>query len=310
MRNAAIGVIKDVAQKDKDVLLISGDLGFGLLDTFRSELPEQYFNAGICEQNMASIAAGLALEGKKVYTYSIGNFPTMRCLEQIRNDICYHNANVKILAVGGGFAYGSLGMSHHATEDIAIMRSLPNMRVFAPADPIEAEIITKKLYDLKAPCYIRLNKGGESNIHTSLKELEDYRLGDAILVKSGKDVCLMATGAITVEAVRAADILWNKGIDVSVYSFPSIKPLDCHTVLECSKNFKEIYTIEEHNVVGGFGSAVAEVLAESGNLSRINRIGLQDIYSDVVGSQTYLRGIYGLDGESIAKYIGRNVACC
>ena len=167
MRNHLINELTAIAKKDKDVMLIAGDLGFGVLNEFMETLPDQFINAGICEQNMASVAAGLALEGKKVYVYSIGNFPGIRCLEQVRNDICYHNANVKIIVVGGGFAYGQLGMSHHATEDLSIMRSLPNMTVYSPSDPLEAVDVIREAYATEGPGYIRLGKGGENRISCS-----------------------------------------------------------------------------------------------------------------------------------------------
>ncbi|MEY8326728.1 transketolase C-terminal domain-containing protein [Lachnospiraceae bacterium 54-11] len=303
MRNAAIEAVRQLARKDKNIILMSGDLGFGVLDSFRTEMPQQYFNVGICEQNMAAMAAGMALEGKKVYIYSIGNFPTLRCTEQIRNDICYHNANVTIMAVGGGFAYGSLGMSHHATEDIAVMRSLPNMKVFIPADAIEAREIVYKSAELNAPCYIRLNKGGEPDIHQSLEEMIDYQIGKAFLLRRGKDVCLMATGAITAEAMKAAEGLENRAIQASVYSFPSVKPIDTEVIKVCAKRYKYIYTVEEHNIIGGFGSAVSEILAEEGAGCRLLRIGLPDVYSGIVGEQAYLRHQYHMDSQAIEEKV-------
>ena len=307
MRNAAIGALTELAKKDRNIILVSGDLGFGVLDNFRSEMPEQYFNAGICEQNMSSLAAGLALEGKAVYTYSIGNFPTLRCIEQIRNDICYHNANVTIMAVGGGFAYGSLGMSHHATEDIAIMRSLPNMRVFTPADAIEAQTIIYKTSEVEAPCYIRLNKGGEPLIHQTHDELKEYEIGRAVQLMEGTDVCIMAAGAITTEAMKAAEDLERQGILSAVYSFLSVKPIDKDAICRCAEKFRYIFTVEEHNIIGGFGSAVAEVVAESTSGGRVIRIGLQDTYSSIVGSQEYLRHMYGMDSEAIANKVKETI---
>lgn len=303
MREAAVKALTELAEKDREVLLLSGDLGYGVLDTFRSKMPEQYFNVGICEQNMSSLAAGLALEGKKVYTYSIGNFPTLRCIEQIRNDICYHNANVTIIAVGGGFAYGSLGMSHHATEDIAIMRSLPNMRVFTPADAAEARAVILKTAEIQAPCYVRLNKGGEPDIHQSYDELADYETGRALQLREGTDICIMSAGAITIEAVKAAENLESFGISAAVYSFPSVKPIDEKVIKECAKKYGYILTVEEHNIVGGFGSAVAEIVAEGVGKARVIRIGLQDIYSSIVGSQSYLRHVYGMDSEAITNKV-------
>ena len=165
MRDTFVRTLIEIAKKDKNVHLITGDLGFGVLKPYWEQLPDQFTNAGISEQNMTSVAAGMALEGKIVFTYSIGNFPTLRCLEQIRNDCAYHNANVKIVCVGGGFVYGSLGMSHHATEDLAIMRALPNIAVMAPGDLMEAQAATKAIYNHNGTCYLRLGRGGEKQIH-------------------------------------------------------------------------------------------------------------------------------------------------
>lgn len=307
MRNAVIKYVLKLARRDRNVLLISGDLGYGVLDDFRKELPKQYFNAGICEQSMSSIAAGLALNGKKVYTYSIGNFPTLRCLEQIRNDICYHEANVKIIAVGGGFAYGALGMSHHATEDIAIMRSLPHMMVFSPADAREAELVAKQTAKTLLPCYIRLNKGGEPMLHNTLLDSEKYVIGQGIPLREGKDACILCTGAIAMEAIEAAEKLWNhQGLTTAVYSFPCIKPLDELLIASCAKHFRYILTVEEHNIIGGFGSAVAEAVTKVGAPVKVVRMGLEDRYSSIVGEQSYLRHVYGIDSEAIVRKVLEN----
>ena len=193
MRDTFVKTLIKLAKEDKNIELITGDLGFGVLKPFWEQLPDQFTNAGIAEQNMTTVAAGMALEGKTVFTYSIGNFPTLRCLEQIRNDCAYHNANVKIVCIGGGFVYGSLGMSHQATEDIAIMRALPGVAVFAPGDLTEAEEITKAIVNYPGTCYLRLGRGGEKRIH---RKIEDFKIGKAIHVKDGKQVAIFSTGAI------------------------------------------------------------------------------------------------------------------
>ena len=172
MRDTVIRTLIELGKEDKDIELITGDLGFGVLKSFWETLPNQFINAGIAEQNMTGVAAGMALEGKKVFTYSIGNFPTLRCLEQIRNDCAYHNANVNVICVGGGYVYGSLGMSHHATEDIAILRALPDVTVICPGDPVEAALAVKKIAQTDGTCYLRLGRGGEQNVNTVIKEFE------------------------------------------------------------------------------------------------------------------------------------------
>lgn len=297
MRNSFVNAICQLAETNKDVFLITGDLGFGVLDKFWDKFPDRFINAGISEQNMTSMAAGLALEGKQVYTYSIANFPTLRCLEQIRNDVAYHDANVKIVSIGAGFAYGSAGMSHHATEDIAIMRALPNITVFSPADPLEVVKVAEACNKMKGPCYIRLGKGGEPNLHV---EIKDFEIGKAINIVEGDSACIFATGAIAGEAKLAADRLNARGLSTALYSFPTIKPIDIDVIRKCALNYKAIVTVEEHNIIGGFGSAVAEVLSEiKGEHAYQIKIGLNDTFSSIVGSQAYLREHYQMDSKAI-----------
>lgn len=300
MRDTFVRTLIDLAKKDKNIELVTGDLGFGVLKPYWETVPNQFTNAGIAEQNMTALAAGMALEGKTVFTYSIGNFPTLRCLEQIRNDCCYHDANVKIVCVGGGFVYGSLGMSHHATEDIAIMRALPNMVVLAPGDLTEAEAATKAITEYNGTCYLRLGRGGEKKIH---EKIDNFQIGKAIKVKDGSRVAIFSTGAIFEEIEEAVAMLKENGIDPAVYTFPTVKPLDNEVVKKCSEDFDLVVTVEEHNVVGGFGSAVAEVMAEDPKNARLLKIGLEDIYSSKVGSQKYLRHEFGIDAEGIVKKI-------
>ncbi len=300
MRDTFVRTLIDLAKIDKNIELVTGDLGFGVLKPYWETVPNQFTNAGIAEQNMTALAAGMALEGKTVFTYSIGNFPTLRCLEQIRNDCCYHDANVKIVCVGGGFVYGSLGMSHHATEDIAIMRALPNMVVLAPGDLTEAEAATKAITEYNGTCYLRLGRGGEKKIH---EKIDNFQIGKAIKVKDGKKVAIFSTGAIFEEIEEAVAMLKENGIDPAVYTFPTVKPLDNEVVKKCSEDFDLVVTVEEHNVVGGFGSAVAEVMAEDPKNAHLLKIGLEDIYSSKVGSQKYLRHEFGIDAEGIVKKI-------
>lgn len=301
MRDTFVRTLIDLAKKNNRLELVTGDLGFGVLKPFWEQLPDQFTNAGIAEQNMTSVAAGMALEGKIVFTYSIGNFPTLRCLEQIRNDCAYHNANVKIVCVGGGFVYGSLGMSHHATEDIAIMRALPDVVVMAPGDLVEAEACTKAIAEYAGTCYLRLGRGGEKRIHN---RIDDFQVGKAIKVREGERVAIFSTGAIFEEVQDACDALICAGLSPSLYTFPTVKPLDDELIRHVATESQLIVTCEEHNIIGGFGSAVAEVLAEMDNpRAQLLRVGLQDQYATKVGSQKYLRHEYGLDGECIAKKI-------
>ena len=300
MRDTFVKTLIELAKKDKNIELVTGDLGFGVLKPYWEALPDQFTNAGIAEQNMTTMAAGMALAGKTVFTYSIGNFPTLRCLEQIRNDCAYHNANVKIVCVGGGFVYGSLGMSHHATEDIAILRALPDVVVLAPGDLLEAEEATKAMVKHNGTCYLRLGRGGEKRIH---KKIENFQIGKAIKVKDGARVAIFSTGAIFEEVEGAVEILKFKGIDPAVYTFPTVKPLDIEVISNTAKDFDLVVTVEEQNIVGGFGSAVAEVLAEQTTKAKLLRIGINDTYSTIVGSQKYLRSQFGIDSSGIAEKI-------
>lgn len=305
MRDTFVKTLIELAKENKNIELLTGDLGFGVLKPFWETLPDQFTDAGIAEQNMTTVAAGMALEGKTVFTYSIGNFPTLRCLEQIRNDCTYHNANVKIVCVGGGLVYGSLGMSHHATEDLAIMRALPDMVVMAPGDPVEAAEATKAITAHQGTCYLRLGRGGERRVH---KSIPDFKIGKAIPIAdrrktSGPNIALFSTGAILDEVCDACAALEKKGVGVIQYSFPTVKPIDRETILECAKESDAIFTVEEHNVTGGFGSAVAEVMAGEGTGIPLYRLGLNDEYCTKVGSQQYLRNEYGISAEKIVEYI-------
>lgn len=305
MRDTFVKTLVDLAKEDKNIELVTGDLGFGVLKPFWETVPDQFTNAGIAEQNMTTVAAGMALEGKTVFTYSIGNFPTLRCLEQIRNDCAYHNANVKVVCIGGGFVYGSLGMSHQATEDLAILRALPDVVVMAPADLVEAEECTKALAAYPGTAYLRLGRGGEKRIHD---HIENFRIGKAIKVKSGEKIAIFSTGAIFEEVNAAYDILVSEGYSPAVYTFPTVKPIDKEVIEACAKEFDVIVTCEEHNIVGGFGSAVAEVMAEMREKKAyLLRMGLNDEYSVKVGNQEYLREQYGMDSKAIARKIEETV---
>ncbi len=301
MRNTFVNTLVELAKKDRDIELVTGDLGFGVLKPFWEQLPDQFINAGIAEQNMTTVAAGMALEGKTVFTYSIGNFPTLRCLEQIRNDCAYHGANVKIVCVGGGFVYGALGMSHQATEDIAVMRALPGVAVLCPGDLVEAAEATKAIAAYPGTCYMRLGRGGERRIHD---RIDHFEIGKALPIHGGERVAIFSTGAIFDEVSDAEAILAQHGIHPAVWTFPTVKPIDRETIAVAAGGFDLIVTVEEHNTVGGFGGAVAEVLAELPSpRARLLRIGLHDVYSKLVGSQEYLRSRYGLDAASIAAQV-------
>lgn len=299
MRDAFVRALMREAAADPRLTLITGDLGFGVLRPFWETYPAQFINAGIAEQSMTSMAAGLALTGRTVLTYSIGNFPTLRCLEQIRNDCAYHGANVKIVCVGGGFVYGSLGMSHHATEDIAALRAIPGVTVFAPGDPAEVEAVVPVLLRTEGTCYLRLGRGGEPTLHT--EPVKDWTLPRALTLHEGKDVAILSAGGILTQTVEAARLLAERGVEAEVVSFPCVKPLDTEKIAELCRRFRHLVTVEEHTIVGGFGGAVCEAAAETGSGCRIHRIGMPDIFATAVGNQQYLRGCYGMDAASVCE---------
>lgn len=299
MRDAFTRALMREAADDPKLTLVTGDLGFGVLKPFWETYPAQFINAGIAEQAMTGLAAGLAREGRTVLTYSIGNFPTLRCLEQIRNDCAYHDANVKIVCVGGGFVYGSLGMSHHATEDMAILRALPGVTVFTPGDPAEVEAVVPVMLRTPGTCYLRLGRGGEPTLHDG--PVTDWHLPKALTLREGKDVAILSAGGILTQTVSAAKKLEEAGVSAEVVSFPCLKPIDADKIRELASRFRHIVTVEEHTIVGGFGSAVAEVLAEAGASCKLHRIGMPDVYCCTVGTQQYLRGVYEMDDEAICR---------
>lgn len=305
MRDTFIRTLFTIAQQDPRVVLLTGDLGFGVLTKYAAELPNQYINVGVAEQNLTGLATGLALSGHVVFTYSIGNFPTLRCLEQIRNDACYHQASVKIVAVGGGFSYGPLGMSHHATEDLAILRALPDMTVLCPGDLAEAEAATYGVYRTPGTCYLRLDKS-----HAPHTEKADPPLvpGKIRQLREGTDVVIFSAGGITAEAIYAADLLRESGMDCGVYSVHTIHPLDVQGILAASNKASFVATMEEHTLSGGLGSAVAETFADHGfRVNGFRRFGVQVGSLSIVGSQTYLRERHGLDGKTVSRVIERSL---
>jgi transketolase len=287
----------EAAARDSRISLLVGDLGYSVVEEFAQRFPRQFCNVGVAEQNMTGVAAGLALSGRVVFTYSIANFSTFRCLEQIRNDVCYHRANVKIVAVGGGFAYGPLGASHHATEDIAIMRALPNMVVIAPGDPVETAAATRAAIELPGPVYLRLGKAGEPVVHETPV---DFRIGRSIRVREGSDVVIISTGGLLTTALGAAETLARSGVEARVLSMHTLQPIDDEAIRDAAHTAGLLVTVEEHNVVGGLGSAVAEILAETPERPRFRRFGTPSVFAPFAGDQLHLRTLYGLTPDAIA----------
>lgn len=295
MRTAFIQQLIEEAKVNDKIFLLVGDLGYSVVEPFADLFPERFLNVGIAEQNMTGIAAGLAMEGYNVFTYSIGNFPTLRCMEQIRYDVCYHNLSVKVVAVGGGYAYGPLGTSHHTTEDLGMLRIIPNMNVCAPGDPIEARRITTMLCNNNLPGYLRLGKAGEPKVHNDEIEI---KWGKMIEVKQGTKTVVLSTGAML---KYCSDFIAENNNSWGLYSVPFVKPLDNNTLIEICHQYDEIVTIEEHQKNGGFGSAVLESINELKNKKTITTsptirvIAIPDVFIGFAGTQDYLRDVVGLN---------------
>jgi transketolase len=303
MRNVFADEITRLGQADPRVVLLSGDIGNKLFDKFRAACPTRFYNCGIAEANMMGVAAGLALSGYRPVVYTIAPFTTTRCLEQIRVDACYNHAPVVIVGTGAGLSYAELGATHHSCEDIAILRVLPGMTVFCPADPLELRAGLGKALHSDGPVYVRLGKKGEPAIHPAPPALE---LGRAITVRPGSDVCLLSTGTMMPEVLRAADLLAEAGISARVESVHTVKPLDTERLAEVFASAGVVATIEEHSRIGGLNSAVAEWLVrQPGPQAQLVGFAVDDVFMHETGTQEYARRKFGLTAENIAAETGR-----
>ena len=296
MRTTFINQLVEEARQNERIFLLVGDLGFHVVEPFAEAFPERFLNVGISEQNMAGIAGGLAMNGWIVYCYSIGNFPTLRCIEQIRNDIVYYNSNVRIVSVGAGYAYGSQGVSHQATEDVAMLRSLPNMVVCSPSDPVETKMLVHLSVTHQGPMYIRLGKAGEQVFHP--QEIQDYHLGDLLpILDKGAETLVLTSGSILARVMESVE---TKALNDDVWTIPVVKPLNQAQLCRLAENRRQIIIVEENQKSAGIGSAIIEVLSDafnSGALSRypkVNRIAINDEFLEVAGSQRYLQQTAGL----------------
>ena len=300
MRVAFFKAIEHKARSHDNIYLLTGDLGFKLFDDFRAKHPERFFDVGVAESNMSGIAAGLSLSGKNVYCYSIIPFLIMRAYEHIRNDIAYQNLNVKLIGAGGGFTYGLEGFTHYGLEDLAIMRMLPNMSVVVPADPIEASALAEASVEHEGPVYIRLGRTGEPSIHTKPVE---FKIGQHIMLNEGKDVAIFATGNMVYISKFVIEKLKQDGIKTTLINMHTIKPLDKDIIQQVASTHNAIFTVEEHYVHGGLGSAVGEVLIESGYKGRFERMGIPEKLEKYIGKADFLRSKYGLSEEGIYERI-------
>lgn len=300
MRKAINRKLIEMASNDRNIILLTADVGFKVFKEFREKFPEQYINVGIAESSMIGMAAGLALNKKKVFVYSIATFATMRCFEQIRVDLCYQNLPVTIIGGGAGLVYGTAGATHQAIEDIAVMSNLPNMTVIAPGDPIEVEYAIEKSTGLKGPCYIRIAKNGEKNVH---ENINCFEIGKAIEVYKGKKIALVTTGNMLNNATEVRKILLSKNIECGIISFHTIKPIDTGLIKELNVRYEVLVSIEEHIVDNGLGSKIANTIVDYDLSLKLIKFGIPDKFIDVCGEQAYLREYFGLMPKQIASRI-------
>lgn len=301
MRNVVINYIYQEAKKNKNIMLLVWDLGYSVIEEFQKDLPEQFINIGIAEQNMIGIAAGLALTGKKVFCFSIIPFLTMRAYEQIRVDMCYQNLDVNLVGVWWWFAYGSLGNTHYGIEDINVMKGLPNMQIMAPADKHEARVCMDYLFDNKWPFFVRLNRWWEADIYVEWLNTVDITKG--IETKQWKDICLVSTGNILWTVIKTAEILEKSWISTQVISLPLIKPMDPKAILRYIQWKKWVFTIEEHTIIWWLGDSIASIIAEDNTNIKFKKFGIPDIFPSLVGNQDYMRKLVALDEEILSKNI-------
>jgi transketolase len=300
MRKTSLNQVYEHALQDERIVFIGSDLGVGTLDEFKRDLPQRFFMEGVSEAHVIGMAAGLAMDGKIVYVNTIATFLTRRCFEQLVNDACLHNLPVRLIANGGGLVYAPLGPTHLATDDIAILRAIPNMTIVAPADAEEMKRLMPQTVNWPGPVYIRLAKGGDAVV--SRADLP-FEIGKAIEMRNGRDALLVTTGVTLQVALEAAERLAGAGIEAGILHMHTVKPLDGAAIFGRLADFRALITIEEHSITGGLGSAVAELLAESDAAVKFRRLGIPDVFPHQYGRQEDLMRTYGLTAENVAATV-------
>ena len=299
MRDTYLKMLYELAKKNPDVVSLVSDNGLIVYDDFRRDFPDRYYNFGIAEANMVGAAAGMASCGKIPFAYTISAFIAYRAYEFLRDDVCFQNQNVKLIGIGSGLTYSTLGPSHHTTEDIALLRSLPNLVVFSPATRKEVKWMMEEAYRIKGPVYIRLGNNREEYY----KEEDEFSIGKPKVIKEGKDVTVMVTGTIINEVMKAAELLKNDGIDVRVVSVHTLKPIDAQTVRELLEKTERLITVEEHNTIGGLYSGIAEIMADQNMRVPSLKIGLNDVFAEGYGAIEYVRSANGIGAREIYNKI-------
>lgn len=309
MRKTCLEMVYKLAKDDNRIFFVGSDLGAGTLQQFKEEMPDRFFMEGISEANVIGMAAGLAMEGKIPYVNTISSFLTRRCFEQVALDLCLHNVNVRLIGNGGGLVYAPLGPTHEAIEDLAIMRAIPNMTIVAPADADEVSRLMPLTVNYNGPIYIRLAKGYDPIVTT---DAVPFKIGKAICMREGSGALVVTTGITLKIALDAATSLAEQGVEVGVLHVPTIKPLDIGSILACAGEVPVVVTVEEHTLIGGLGSAVAEIVAEANfnPAKRFKRIGIPDVFPDEYGSQASLMEKYAITTENLIRVITALAARC
>ncbi|MBE6841648.1 MAG: transketolase [Ruminococcus sp.] len=300
MRSTFVKVLDKIAEKDEKVICVIGDTGYSVFEDFEKKYKERFVNIGIAEQNFVSFGAGLAAMGMKPFIYNVVSFMTYRAFEQIELDICFQENPVVLVGVGGGHAYGPAGPTHHGYFDISLMTSLPNMTVICPGDPIEMEAAMYAAYNMNSPVYIRIGRSVDPLVHSSQIDFTKSRY---LEIHKGKDVALLVTGTMLKDAVKIVDDLKKSGINISLYSVPFVKPIDEELIIKCSESYDYIFTLEEHSINGGLGTAVGNVILEKNLSVRLHKFGFPDMFAPVTGSREYLNKLYGIDSDSVVNTI-------
>lgn len=300
MRSAYLETLYELAKKDERVYAIISDNGAIVYDDFKKAFPDRLLNAGIAEANMIGMAAGLANRGKIPFAYTIGAFLAYRAYEFILNDVCLQNKNVKMVGIGEGVSYSLLGSSHHTLYDMAVLRPIPNLTLLSPASPIEVKKAVKAAYEMEGPVYIRLGTNREKEIYHSEY---NYVLGKGIEIKNGDDITIVSTGSIVSDAIEVANNLEKRNINARVINIHTIKPFDKDIILKAADETKIIFTIEEHSIIGGLGSAISEILAENGCNSKLIRFGFEDNFAIGYGKHEEVKKMNGLGIDNITERI-------
>lgn len=306
-RQVICDTLMELAKDDKDIYVLTSDSrGSASMTNFANEYPKQFVEVGIAEQNLIGIAAGLATTGKKCFAASPACFLTMRSIEQVKVDVAYSNTNVKLIGISGGVSYGALGMSHHSLQDIAVMRAIPNMDIFLPADRFETEKLVRELVKYDKPAYIRIGRNPVDDVYESTDF--DFQIGKANVMREGKDITIIATGETVKPAIEASDELKELGIKCRVLNMHTIKPLDKEAIIKAAKETGHIITVEEHSIYGGLGAAVSEVVVQNAPVP-MKIVGIKD-EAAITGTSKEIFNYYGLSKENLVKLakelIGKN----